>query len=86
MSENTQNKIARLQGQLIETKVDLNIERDKVKRLEKQLAEARQQIREYEVGTQTARKLAILGETEENTGRDPRDTGTFNTDHWRFAR
>lgn len=72
-----QAEIDRLQGQLIDVKVDLNIEQQRTEQLERDLAEARAQVKAYELGTQTMRKLRILGESDDDNGYDPRETGQF---------
>lgn len=77
------DQIDKLQRKLINKTVDLNIKDDRIVELEKQLREARFEVRELEIGTHTVRTLALEGD-EENF--DPRATGTFNKNIWSKAR
>jgi len=66
-------------------KVDINILEGKVVRLTKERDTARDEVRGYERGTQTMRKLQILGE-DDGGGFNPRATGTFPKNIWERAR
>jgi len=74
-----EEKIERLRNIAIELKVDLNIRDQKIRDLERQLAEAHRRERDLVRGTQTMSKLEILGESDDDDGFDPRQTGTFNS-------
>ena len=84
--ESLRRKVESLESKLMDAQIDLNMKDTRIRELENDLAEARAQIREYEVGTQTMRKLRILGESEDDTGFDPRDSGVFHTDAWKGVR
>lgn len=66
-------------------KVDINILEGKVVRITRERDEARNEVRRYELGTQTMRKLQILGE-DDGGGFNPRATGTFPKNIWERAR
>ncbi len=66
-------EVERLKRIAIDLKVDLNIRDAKIRKLERQLAEARQPA----PGTQTMEKLQILCENEEDNGQDPMDSGQY---------
>jgi hypothetical protein len=78
------DRIDALESKLMDANVDMNIKDQHIRQLENDLAAARAQIREYEVGTQTMRTLALVDEVEENF--DPRESGVFHTDSWRGVR
>ena len=76
--EELEQEIDLLEGKLIDAQVDINMKDTQILQLEKDLAAARAEIREYEVGTRTMRTLAILGEDADEKGIDPYNTGEFN--------
>lgn len=59
--------------------VDLNMRDARIRDLERQLENERRQVRSLEVNTQTVQKLEILGDSDDDDGFDPRQTGTFNS-------
>ena len=67
-------KIDALEGQLIDARVDLNISEDKVRKLERELAEANARIRQLERDTVTVQTLSL---DDEDATFDPRNTGQF---------
>ena len=75
-----------LEREVIDLKVDCNIKDERIRQLEKDLASARRQIREYEVGTQTMRKLQILGNSDDDTGYDPYGSANDRPKPWEKAR
>jgi len=80
MNERTKELAAQIERYRIVTndlKVDLNIRDARIRDLERELLNERRQVRSMEIGTQTIRKLEILGESEDDNGFDPRQTGTF---------
>ena len=77
------DEIDRLQRELIDARVDLNIKDERIRELEAKLRKAQFAIRELEIGTQTMRTLALA---EEEDSFDPRATGEFKTDLWRHRR
>lgn len=66
-------RVASLEAQLVDAKVDLNISEDKRRQLEKELAEANRRIRELERDTMTIQTLSLEGDDDFN----PRNTGQF---------
>ncbi len=76
-------RIASLESQLVDAKVDLNISEDKVRQLEKELAEANARIRQLERDTMTIQTLSLEGD-EDNF--NPRESGVFNKDAWSKVR
>ena len=72
-------QIERYKTIAIGLKVDLNIRDERIRDLERELLNERRQVRSLEVGTQTIAKLEILGESEDDDGFDPRQTGTFRS-------
>jgi len=79
-------KIRELEAQIeryktiaIGLKVDLNIRDARIRELERELMNERRQVRSLEVNTRTVQKLEILGDSEDDDGFDPRQTGTFNS-------
>lgn len=81
--EDHNEKIDKLQRELIDARVDINIKDERIRELEKRLREAHQAIRELEIGTQTMQTLSLEGEEE---SFDPYATGEFSTNRWRNAR
>lgn len=81
-----EDQIDRLRRIAIDLKVTINIRDAKIRDLERELLTERRQVRSMEVGTQTMEKLAILGESEDDNGFDPRQTGTFSKDIWNKVR
>lgn len=75
----------RLKKIAINLKVDLNMRDAKIRKLKRQLAEAHEETRQLVVGTQTMNKLQILGESEDDNGQDPRETGQYKNP-WENAR
>jgi chromosome segregation ATPase len=69
-----QAQVNALESQLIDAQVDLNISEDKVRKLEKELAEANARIRELERDTMTIQTLSL---DDEDANFDPRNTGQF---------
>lgn len=67
----------RLKKIAINLKVDLNMRDAKIRKLKRQLAEAHEEARQLVVGTQTMNKLQILGESEDDNGQDPLNTGQY---------
>ena len=78
-------KLGLVQQQVVDLKVDVSLKDTRIRNLEKQLREARAEVRGYEQGTQTVRKLQILGESDDDNGFDPRATGAFKSP-WERAR
>jgi len=74
--------IQRLKNIAVDLKVDLNIRDTRILELEKELAEARRQIRHMEIGTQTMAKLEILDINTEEESFNPRQTGRFKKNPW----
>ena len=72
--------IEALEQKLIDARIDINMKDARIEELERQLREARFQVRELEIGTQTMQTLALEGEEE---SFDPRSTGTFNSNAWK---
>ena len=72
----------RLKSIAIDLKVDLNISEAKVRKLEHQLAKAHKETRELVVGTQTIDNLRILGDSDDDNGQDPLNTGQFQRNPW----
>ena len=60
-------------------KVDLNMRDARIRDLERQLEDERRQVRSLEVNTQTVQKLELLGNSDDDDGFDPRQTGTFTS-------
>ena len=77
-----EDTIERLKRIAVDLKVDLNIRDARIRDLERQLLEERRQVRSLEVNTQTVQKLEILGESEDDNGGSPYDTGRFKSP-WR---
>jgi hypothetical protein len=65
--------------------VDINILQERVKQVTRERDEARNEVRRHELGTQTMRKLQILGE-DDGGAFDPRETGAFPKDIWERTR
>jgi len=78
-------KLGLAQQQIVDLKVDNSIKDTRISELEKSLREARAEVRGYELGTQTMRKLQILGDSDDNDGFDPYETGAFKSP-WERAR
>lgn len=76
-------QIDKLQRELIDARVDINIKDERIRELEKELRKAQFAIRELEVGTMTMRTLALK---EEEESFDPYATGEFKRDNWSNAR
>ncbi len=74
-----EDTIERLKRIAVDLKVDLNIRDARIRKLERQLLEERRQVRSLEVNTQTVQKLEILGDSEDDNGFDPRETGQFRS-------
>ncbi|MCK5615412.1 hypothetical protein KAR91_76825 [Candidatus Pacearchaeota archaeon] len=74
-----EKQIERLKRIAVDLKVDLNIRDAKIRELERELLNERRQVRSLEVGTQTMRKLEILGESKDDNGGSPYDTGRFKS-------
>jgi predicted RNase H-like nuclease (RuvC/YqgF family) len=72
-------KIDRYKRIAINLKIDLNIRDERIQKLERDLLEARRQVRSLEVGTQTTNKLEILGVSHDDDGTDPYETGQFKS-------
>ena len=70
---------------IADLQVDINILQEKVKQVTRERDEARNEVRRHELGTQTMRKLRILGEDDAG-GFDPRETGAFPRNVWEKAR
>lgn len=81
-----QAQIDALESKLMDANVDMNIKDQRIRQLENDLAAARAQIRDYEVGTQTMRKLQILGDSDDDNGFDPRQSGVYRKDTWEKVR
>ena len=62
-----EEQVERLKTIAIDLKVDVNIRDAKIRDLERELLFERRQVRSMEVGTQTMRKLQILGESKETS-------------------
>lgn len=78
-------KLGLVQQQVADLKVGVSIRDTRIAELEKDLREARAAVRGYELGTQTMRKLQILGDSDDNDGFDPYETGAFKSP-WERAR
>ena len=78
-------KLGLAQREVANLKVDVNLKDTRIRNLEKQLRDARAEVRGYEQGTQTMRKLQILSESDDDNGFDPRATGAFKSP-WERAR
>ncbi len=76
----------RLKKIAINLKVDVNMRDAKIRKLERQLLEAHSEARELARGTQTMNKLQILGESEDDNGQDPLNTGQYKRNPWENAR
>lgn len=72
-------QIVRLKNIAIDLKVNVNIRDDKIRELEHRLTEAHSRERNLMAGTQTISKLEILGNSDDDNGQDPRDTGRFKS-------
>ena len=72
-------KIDRYKRIAINLKIDLNIRDERIRKLERDLLDARRQVRSLEVGTQTMNKLEILGVSLDDDGTDPYETGQFKS-------
>ena len=70
-------QVERLRTIAIDLKVDLNIRDGEVRELQHQLAKAYDQERSTADNTQTIDNLKILGDSDDDNGQDPRDTGRF---------
>lgn len=79
-----EQKVDRLKRIAIDLKVDLNIRNTKICKLERELVKAHAEVRELVIGTQTMNKLQILGESEDDNGQDPRETGQYKNP-WEHA-
>ncbi len=74
-----EEQVERLKTIAIDLKVDVNIRDAKIRDLERELLFERRQVRSMEVGTQTMRKLQILGGSEDDNGGSPYDTGQYKS-------
>ena len=72
-------EIERLKNIAIGLKVDLNIRDAKIRDLERELLNESRQVRSLELNTQEVKKLEILGESEDDNGGSPYDTGRFKS-------
>ena len=72
-------KLGLAQREVANLKVDVNLKDTRIRELEKQLRAARAEVRGYETGTQTMRKLEILGDSNDNDGSNPYNTGKFDS-------
>ena len=72
-------QVERLKTIAIDLKVDLNIRDGEVRELQHQLAKAHDQERSTTRNTQTIDNLKILGDSDDDNGQDPRDTGRFKS-------
>jgi len=71
-------KVDRLTSIAIGQKVDLNIRDEKIRKLERELAQARSQVRALEIGEQTMRNLRILGDDDDD-GSPYNNTGQYKS-------
>jgi len=72
-------QIERLKRIAVDLRVDINIRDARIRKLERDLLDESRQVRSLEIGTQTMRKLEILGESEDDNGGSPYDTGRFRS-------
>ena len=75
----------RLKSIAIDLKVELNIREAKIRKLERELKEAHREARQLVVGSQTMDKLRILGDSDDDNGQDPLNTGQFPRNPWENA-
>ena len=75
----------RLKSIAIGLKVELNISEGKVRKLERQLIMAHEEARELVVGAQTINNLQVLGDSDDDNGQDPLNTGQFPRNPWENA-
>lgn len=72
-------QIERLKRIAVQLKVDVNIRDAKIVELEQKLVEAHARERGMMRNTQTMNKLEILGESNDDDGGSPYDTGRFKS-------
>lgn len=69
------DEVMRLHQEVVDLKVDLNIKDAEIRQLKRDLEQARKEVRNCEIGTQTMRELQIVNDTDDDNGIDPRNTG-----------
>jgi sigma54-dependent transcription regulator len=72
-------EVKRLKTIAISLKVDVNIRDAKIRDLERELLNERRQVRSMEINTQEVKQLEILGESEDDNGGSPYDTGQYKS-------
>lgn len=79
-------QIDKLENELLDARIDLNVKDLRIQQLEKDLAAARDEVRELQIGTQTMRRLQILGDSDDDNGFDPRRSGVYRKNTWEKVR
>lgn len=77
--------IVRLKSISVGLKVDLNVRDARIVELVAELKAAQDKIAKRDRETQTVRNLRVLGDSDDDDGFNPRQTGRFNSP-WERAR